>query len=78
MRPRRTHATLEQLAGLSPAFVILDEKDILREEGEQYAKKRIQAAVRIRRYVHSRLIGITSVTKSTVQIVSDKLAEVFG
>lgn len=32
-------ADLEQLAGLPPAFVIVDEADVLLDEGEAYAAK---------------------------------------
>lgn len=39
-------ATLEELAGLPEAFLIVDENDVLRDEGEAYGRKLTAAGVR--------------------------------
>ncbi len=81
------NATLEQLKGLPPALIMVDENDILRDEGEAYARKLIQAgvdvtAIRVLATFHdfALLNGLanTPATRAAVQFASQKLAEALG
>lgn len=78
------NATVDQLKGQPPALLIVDENDILRDEGEAYARKLMEAGVdvtpiRVLGTFHdfALLNGLaeTPATRLAVQVASQKLSE---
>lgn len=76
-------AALDKLTGLPAALVIVDENDILRDEGEQYAKRLIKADVEVTAlrviathhdYALLNALADTPAASLTVVIVSNKLS----
>jgi acetyl esterase len=80
-------ATVGQLAGLPEAFVIVDENDVLRDEGEAYARKLTEAGVRttsvrfngtIHDFMMLNPVRGTAETTAAVEQASDILRKALG
>lgn len=80
-------ASLEQLNGLPPALIIVDENDVLRDEGEAYARKLSQAGVKvtsmrfngtIHDFVLLNAIAETPAVRGAVKIANETLRETFA
>jgi acetyl esterase len=80
-------AAPEQLQGLPPALVVVVENDVLRDEGEEYAGKLIQAgvdttAIRILATCHDFVmlngLASTAAAKVAIELASEKLMQTLG
>lgn len=79
-------STIEQLRGLPEALIIVDENDVLRDEGEAYAHKLMQAGVKV---TPIRMLGTVhdflmlaplkdnQITKTALDTVNQRLIKVF-
>lgn len=81
------NASLEQLNGLPPALVIVDENDVLRDEGEAYARKLSQAGVKvtsiryngtIHDFVLLNAIAETPAVRSAISVANATLRQAFA
>lgn len=79
------NASIDQLRGLPDALVIVDENDVLRDEGEAYARKLSQAGVRvttvryngtIHDFVFLNALADTPAVRAAIQQANDALRAV--
>ncbi len=79
-------STLDQLRGLPETLLIVDENDVLRDEGEAYARKLMQAGVKV---TPIRMLGTVhdflmlsplkenQITQEALNIVNQKIVKIF-